>query len=94
MNPMAWEQMLLAIKSVCPSAHLEMREPGNWYVSASMEHAQGDSMLVGDYGNGPTPQDAVIDHWQQYGDGRPFLVRDQWLRWNGFMFEKSDRPPK
>lgn len=89
---MTWEQKFAAIMSVAPSAEICMRKPGNWYVHANMMHASGSCCLVGNYGNGATPEAAVEDHWSQYGDGQPFFVNDEWLMWNGFMFEKSERP--
>lgn len=89
---MTWEQKFAAIKAIARSATVEMRKPGDWYVGAGMEHADGSSFLIGNYGNGSTPEEAVEDHWRLYGDGTPFKVRDSWFRWNGFMWENSERP--
>jgi len=90
---MTWEQQFHAIKAVSPTASLEMRKPGDWYVNSRMEHAEGNCCLVGDYGNGISPQHAVENHWKLYGNGKPFRTGDgAWLRWNGFMWEKSERP--
>lgn len=89
-----WEQKLAAIQAIAGefSSGVMMRRPGDWYVSADMEHALGDGMLIGDYGNGTTPEQAVGAHWKLYGNGQPFKKGDSWFRWNGFMWEKSERP--
>lgn len=95
----SWEQKFHAIKALCSSATIEMRRPGDWYVSANMEHASGECCLVSDYGNGSSPEAAVRDHWCLYGNGDPFLVSMSdpncgWFRWNGFMWEHSTDPRK
>lgn len=91
---MDWEQKLAALKSLT-SHHLEMRKPGDWYVSCHAEVA-GDGMLRGQCGEGATPQDAVEDHWRLLTE----LPPDRYLRcgisghtkvvrWNGFMWEDA-----
>lgn len=89
---MNWEQKLMAIRALDAFAGVEMRKPGDWYVRAQMEHAEGRSCLVGHYGNGVSPEAAVEDHWGQYGDGTPLRTPQGWFRWNGYMWEKSERP--
>lgn len=89
---MNWQEKLHALRKLDFGCHVEMREPGNWYVSARMEHAHGASMLIGDYGNGTSPEEAVNAHWGTYGDGKPFKCDEKWWRWNGFMWEESQRP--
>lgn len=78
--------------AVSLGAGVKMRAPGDWYVNSNMEHAHGQSMLIGNYGNGFTPALAVEAHWKQYADGTPFKCGDDWFRWNGFMWEPSKRP--
>lgn len=89
---MNYEQKLHALKKLNFSTHLEMREPGNWYVSAGMELADGEHCLRGAYGNGSSPEEAVNAHWEIYGSGQPLKCRESWWRWNGFMWEESSRP--
>jgi len=57
-----------------------------------MEHAYGASCLIGNYGNGVSPEHAVEEHWELYGNGEPCRVDDGWFRWNGFMWVKTERP--
>lgn len=91
---MTWEQKLAALNSVARHALL-MRAPGDWYVNAPIEIG-GRSVLVGAFGNGKSPQDAVEDHWRQLVDdmeqnGDYLVCRDgqhvKVVRWNGFMWE-------
>lgn len=90
---MNWEQKLAAIQALVGfSAGVKMRHPGDWYVDASMEHAEGSSLLVGHYGNGSSPEKAVEQHWDLYGNGQPFKHGDSWYLWNGYMWAKSERP--
>ena len=43
-----------------------MREPGNWYVSQSGVEVQvRRCFLASRYGNGATPEAAVLDHWEK-----------------------------
>jgi hypothetical protein len=72
-----------------------MRKPGDWYVDARMEIKDG-SVLVGAFGNGRTPQEAVDDHWAQYAflpaDKGPIVLNAmgesrRHVRWNGFMWQ-------
>lgn len=89
---MNWEMKLAALKAFAPH-HLEMRKPGDWWVSTNVEIA-GRGMLEGVFGNGRTPEDAVNDHWKQLVTDLP---ADQYLRggmsehtvyarWNGYMW--------
>lgn len=92
---MKWETKLAVLKALSPH-HLEMREPGDWYISSSVEIA-GSGFLVGVLGNGRTPEDAVNDHWKQLVEDLP---TDRYLRggtpghtvyarWNGYMWEDA-----
>lgn len=88
---MNWEQKLAALQALGDTS-LRMREPGNWYVNGAGEIAQ-DRMLVGEYGNGATPEAAVNDHWQKFtGTGQ--IVRlsgDRRVTWRGFMWADVPR---
>ena len=85
MEPTTWEEKLMKLKELAPGAHLEMRAPGDWYVSASM-YVKDGQMMRGEFGNGPTPGHAVIHHWEIYrnkvaytgawGDGRGFVFHN------------------
>jgi hypothetical protein len=97
---MTWEEKLMALKALCPT-HLEMRAPGNWYVSAHGRETQrpGDDILVGAYGNGKTPEAAVEDDWRQVTARECYVVlnamvpeRRRRIRWNGFMWEETIDP--
>jgi hypothetical protein len=92
---MTWEQKLAALQVLCETS-LKMRKPGDWYVSASGREIGGDGMLIGEYGNGKTPEEAVEDDWRKIAE---FLPSDRYVvtgamrgsrkqvRWNGFMWE-------
>lgn len=94
---MNWEQKFEALNALAECS-LKMREPGNWYVSQSTELKEG-SMLVGTYGNGVTPEEAVNDHWNKlvvpssfskpivtfkYGEDQPTERFHHY--WNGFRW--------
>jgi hypothetical protein len=94
---MTWEQKLQALQALSDVA-LHMRKPGDWYVNASMEIGADDSgVLVGSYGNGTTPQEAVEDHWSIYTvllKPKEYCVictgsqaTRRHVRWNGFMWQ-------
>ena len=90
---MTWEQKLAALNAIADHA-LIMRSPGDWYVSARIEIG-GRGLLVGAFGNGKSPQDAVEDHWRQLVDeideNGDYLIggnpgHTKVVRWNGFMW--------
>jgi len=91
---MTWEEKLAALKALA-NTHLEMRAPGDWYVSAYAREVGGNGMLEGRYGNGRTPQEAVEDDWEKMTAKLPadrYIVvyasgedRQQY-RWNGYMW--------
>ena len=92
-NRLSWEEKLSALQNLC-ECHLVMRKPGDWYVSAHME-IKDECVLVGSYGNGKTPQEAVEDHWRIYTTEatplKPIVTnamndrRKHWF-WGGFMW--------
>lgn len=92
---MNWQQKLAAIQAFCGhfDVSLRMRKPGDWYVSSGMGIG-GNGMVSSAYGNGVTPEEAVLDHWEQYAS----LPLDRYAtintengqrrgRWNGFMWD-------
>lgn len=90
---MNWEQKLHALNALA-ECRLIMREPGDWYVSQHTEvKKEGDSVLQGKYGNGRSPEEAVINHWNELtGNPKEFIVLEacpgsrRHVRWNGFMW--------
>lgn len=91
---LTWEQKLSALQNLC-EVHLCMRKPGDWYVSADMS-IKDNSVLIGTYGNGTTPQEAVEDHWFIYTTEanplKPIVAgrggeRKYWV-WSGFMWKE------
>ena len=93
---MTWEQKFMALKALAEMS-LEMRSPGDWFVPSGGVEVTSDNSatLTGKYGNGPTPQLAVEDHWKQLTELKPgeYLVLHAMLptrshhRWNGYMWE-------
>lgn len=92
MNHLTWEQKLEALQALAPDAHVAMRKPGDWYV-ASRADVGGDGFITGKYGEGTTPELAVLDTWRELvSDLKPGM----WLtpdggktcwRWNGYRWE-------
>ena len=88
---MTWEQRLEALSNLTPT-HLEMRRPGNWYVEAHDRWMpDGKGLLVGAYGNGRTPEEAVLDDWKLIASGETIAINNgaKRVRWNGFMWEDA-----
>lgn len=92
---MEWEDLLQALCALDRDTCLRMRKPGDWYVSHHIE-VGGDGCLSGIYGNGASPELAVLDDWAKLVTSlRPdrFLVIDamrdtrRQVRWNGYMWE-------
>lgn len=93
---LTWEQKLHALQALCETS-LRMRAPGNWYVNAiGRSMTKLDGFLVGKYGNGKTPQEAIEDDWRQIA-----LAGPEWLvivdkhdgqrafQWNGWMWDDA-----
>ena len=95
---MDWEQKLLALQALA-RVQLCMRSPGDWYVSTTTEIKNG-SILDGRYGNGKTPEAAVVDHWKVVTalDPHEYLVVNahrknrRAVTWNGFMWTDVVEP--
>lgn len=96
---MTTDEKFAAINALA-DANLCMRKPGDWYVSQSVEIKDG-GMLIGEYGNGSTPEDAIEDHWKILtGISHPkHLIanagteRRKAARWNGFMWDHIQESP-
>lgn len=91
---MTWEQKLEALQAISECA-LHMRKPGDWYVGQyRVEVADGSGILMGRYGNGRTPEEAVENHWSELTGLEPneYIVLDAYgedrkqLRWNGYRW--------
>lgn len=92
---MTWEEKLVALQCLGDTC-LIMRRPGDWFVSSRAEIKQG-AILAREYGNGPTPQAAVEDHWRIFVDDLPpgqYIVTDAYrperkaYRWTGYMWRE------
>ncbi len=89
---MTFQEMAAALEALSEIS-VRIRKPGDWYVSQNVDIKKG-SMLVGDYGNGTTPEIAIIDHWRALTDLPPdeyLVVRGPEriaVRWNGFMWQR------
>ena len=88
-----------AITAFDPSARVEHR--GNlhdWFIADGMHIGDGSGVIVGTYGNGTTPQEAVDEHWRIYveelGPDRYISAQiregaeyvQYRVRWNGFRW--------
>lgn len=90
---MTWEQKLAALNALCEHT-LKMRSPGDWYVCAPIEIVD-KNVLIGSFGNGSHPEEAVRNHWEIYTsklESHQYIVarkydKSVYVRWNGFMWE-------
>ena len=73
MNELDYQDKLVALAALGIDICLRMRAPNDWYVSCSGVETQerGSGVLVGSYGNGRTPQEAILDHWRVLVDDLP-----------------------
>ena len=100
---MTWEEKFAALNALAECS-LKMRKPGDWYVSQSVETKDHNSaMLESNYGNGATPEAAVLSHWEQVAMLPPmhYVVLDAMDRkrrrhvvWNGYMWTDSPWQPE
>jgi hypothetical protein len=90
---MNWEQKFAALNAL-KECSLKMRGPGDWYVSQSAELKEG-GMLRSAFGNGKTPEDAVLNHWNELVNPatslKPIVIaaytgERREVFWNGFMW--------
>lgn len=93
---MDWEQKFSALNALATCSVL-MRKPGDWYVSHTGISVKDRGCLVGSYGNGKTPQGAILDDWkvlvedieptEKYLVLNPAGENHRAVRWNGFMWK-------
>ena len=90
---MDYQEKAAALNALADIA-IKIRAPNDWYVSQSVEIKDG-GVLVGKYGNGSTPKEAVENHWLELVDKLPpdkYLVihangdNRRAVRWNGYMW--------
>lgn len=89
---MNYEEKLQALNAL-GECRLLMRNPGDWYVSQSTK-IKNKTVLEERYGNGSTPELAILDHWLQltelasheYIVISPYTDRYKAVKWNGFMW--------
>ncbi len=91
---MDWQTKAAALNAL-EQISIMIRSPNDWYIQQRTE-VGGDGCLTGQYGNGETPERAIIDHWNKLVNDLPsdrYLVvggssanRKQY-RWNGYMWE-------
>lgn len=102
---MNWKEKMDALSSLDDEIALKYRnaeyvkdlklEP--WYVLQRVEiKTKGGSILKCVSGNGNTPEEAIVDHWQQLTElnQEEYVVvyagsnNRQAVKWNGFMWKK------
>ncbi len=96
MSRMTWEEKFAAICALDGDACVMMRKPGDWYVSwrNDIKEEDGGCCLHHRYGNGSTPEGAVLDHWRCITEEQPLayvVVRGDYpnrrhVVWNGYMW--------
>lgn len=86
---MTTDEKLMALKALTPT-HLEMRYPGDWYVSAYARSVEYGQFMRYSYGNGSTPESAIDDDWEIIS-AAPIVViggiSERRVHWNGYMWE-------
>lgn len=98
-NHMDWQQKAEAL---CALAEIEVRirKAGDWYVHQDVS-VKDAGVMYGKYGNGDTPESAIIDHWKVLVDDVKFPLylvarsgtdRRRAVVWNGFMWADVNEP--
>lgn len=92
---MDWQQKADALNSLS-RVEILMRGVNDWFVSQRVYIKDG-GCLNGKYGNGTTPEAALVDHWRVLVDelhNGQYLVMNaisdserKAVRWNGHMWE-------
>jgi hypothetical protein len=99
---LTWEQEFAALQSLLifsGSAALNMRQPGDWYVSLPGVNRREKHCISGGRQSGKTPEDAVHQafDWATAQDF-PLEVDDRskggkrLVKWNGFMWADAEEP--
>lgn len=82
---------------------IKCRGVKDWYVSQQVDvkDVKDGHVLYGEYGNGETPEEAILDHWRRLVEDLPrnkYLVvrggsdQRRAVRWNGFMWVAVQEP--
>lgn len=93
MKEMTWEEKLQALNCLTETT-VRMRSPGDWYCSGRGREVAKDGLLVGEYGNGSTPQEAVENDWTAMTEKKKIIFvsagpnSDRRFSWNGFMWQE------
>ena len=97
---MDWQQKAAALDAL-KAIEIRIRKPGDWYVHHGVE-IKDNGLLCGDYGNGKTPEDAILDHWERlvtaieqtpkYLVVNAMTERRRAVRWNGYMWQDVPEP--
>lgn len=94
-----YEQMLAAMKGLGVYPTLQMRAPGDWYVTLPSVEIGGDGLLCSAGESGTSPANAVAKTWLQIATLEPprrLVIRAMQnsrreVRWNGFMWEDVEK---
>ena len=100
-----WEQKFAALQALAEypdNVNLKMRSLGNWYCSVSGIEVRQSNCLVGKYGNGANPQEAIENCFLMLTTlpKDEVLVRNamtekrSYFRWNGFMWKQEAEAPE
>lgn len=93
---MSWEEKLAALQALTDTC-LQMRRPGEWYVSARYRAIGGNGVLSGTYGEGLSPSQAVENDWllivEHLAPGLFIVIEApdaprRHFRWAGFMWKE------
>lgn len=101
---MTWEEKLAAMMALVGpfTVSLRMRTPGTWYVHAKGRDIGNGVVLMGKYGDGKTPEEAVNADWGIYTNlktGERVVIdgmtgKRRAATWNGYMWEPFNEEAK
>lgn len=98
---MDWQQKAAALDALA-EIELRIRKPGDWYVFQDV-NVKDECILIGSYGNGSTPEEAIEDHWRILTEETKFpkyLIANagkptrRAVHWNGFMWSEVPEPKR
>ena len=88
---MNYQEKLEALNCLAECS-LKMREPGDWCVEQDVMVGDGSGTGVSAVGNGPTPFDAVEDHWKlvttNMADWCYIIANEKHWKWDKFMWKR------
>ena len=96
---MDWQQKAAALDALA-EIEIRIRAPWDWYVHQNVG-IKDDHLMRGVYGNGETPEAAILDHWEVVVDAAKFPLylvansgtdRRRAVVWNGFMWADVHEP--